>query len=137
MDSQALGSTAAESEVVFGSRVLAPAELDRVRMVAKECGLRFDDPLAFAYVLREVVGPGGDCDWNRSAVLCARGCRAGRGSTAHTGASHRDSHARLEGRADRPVSRPTESALSRRVRTVEGWLEAEQRRAVREGAVRP
>lgn len=131
-DFQALASTAADSEVVFGSRVLGRAELDRARAVALECGLVLDDPVAFAFALRDEVGPGTARDVPLEAkrrALRSVLSRRVREYCARTGDSHRETYARLKGRTGRPVSRLNEAALSRHVRTVEGWLVAAQRRA--------
>lgn len=139
-DYQALGSTASQSEVVFGSRVLGPAELERARAVAEECGLQLGDPVAFAFALREAAGPGADnavpLEAKRRALRTLLSRRV-REYCARTGASHRDTYARLKGRAGRAVSRLNEAALSRHVRTVEGWLEGDQRRELSPGAARP
>jgi superfamily II DNA or RNA helicase len=139
-DFQPLGSTGSESEVVFGSRVLGPAELERARVVAEECGLQLGDPVAFAFALREAAGPGSDSSIPleaRRRALRSLLSRRVREYCARTGASHRDTYARLKGRAGRAVSRLNETALGRHVRTVEGWLEAEQRRAISAGSARP
>lgn len=139
-DYQALGSRASQSEVVFGSRVLGPAELERARFVAEECGLQLGDPVAFAFALREAAGPGGDnavpLEAKRRALRTLLSRRV-REYCARTGASHRDTYARFKGRAGRAVSRLNEAALSRHVRTVEGWLEGDQRRELSPGAARP
>lgn len=131
-DFQALASTAAESEIVLGSRVVGPAELDRARAVARECGLELDDPMAFAFALREHVGPGTSADVPLEAkrrALRSLLSRRVREYCARTGASHREMYTRLKGRTGRPVSRLNEATLSRHVRTVEGWIAAAERRS--------
>ena len=127
-DFQALGSTGSQSEVVFGSGVMGPGELERARIVAADCGLELSDPVAFAFALREAAaGPGGDrvipLEAKRRALRSLLSRRV-REYCARTGASHRDTYGRLKGRAGRAVSRLNEAALSRHVRTVESWIEA-------------
>jgi hypothetical protein len=124
-DFRALGSTGSDSGIVFGSRVLAPAELDRARAVAAECGLTLADPLPFALALREAAGSGSLSDVTieaRRRALRTLLARRVREYCARTGASHRDTYARLKRKAGRAVGRLNELALVRHVRTVEGWL---------------
>jgi superfamily II DNA or RNA helicase len=124
-DFRALGSTGSDSGIVFGSRVLAPAELDRARAVAAECGLTLADPLPFALALREAAGSGSLSDVTieaRRRALRTLLARRVREYCARTGASHRDTYARLKRQAGRAVGRLNELALVRHVRTVEGWL---------------
>lgn len=129
-DFQALGSTGSDWEIVVGSRVLAPAELERAQAVAEECGLALEDPLPFALALREAAGPGSGCDIpveaRRRALRALLSWRV-REYCARTGASHRDTFARLKGRSGRAVSRLNEAALCRPVRTVEAWLGRDHR----------
>ncbi|HEX8453193.1 MAG TPA: hypothetical protein VF647_13910 [Longimicrobium sp.] len=125
-DFRALGSTGSDWEIVVGARVLAPAELERARAVAEECGLALEDPLPFALALREAAGPGSGCDVPveaRRRALRALLSRRVREYCARTGASHRDTFARLKRLAGKPVRRLNELALSGHVRAVERWLE--------------
>jgi hypothetical protein len=134
-DFRSLGSTASEAEIVFGSRVLGPAELERARMVAEQCGLRLDDPVAFAVVLRESAGPSMESDIPIEAkrrALRALLSRRVREYCARTGAAHRDTYARLKRTVGRPVGRLDESALARHIRTVETWLGVAEGRVVRD-----
>jgi len=127
-DYQALGSTAVESEIVFGSQVVQPAELDRARAVALGLGLELEDPLVFALALRREVGPGAECEIPLEAkrrALRSLLSRRVREYCVRTGASHRDAYARLKRRAGRPVSRLNEVTLIRHVRIVEGWIAVE------------
>ena len=124
-DFQALASTGSDSGIVVGSRVLAPADLDRAREVAEQCGLSLDDPLPFALALREAAGSGSLVDVTveaRRRALHALLGRRVREYCARTGAVHRDVYARLKRQAGRPVGRLDEPALVRHVRVVEGWL---------------
>jgi superfamily II DNA or RNA helicase len=124
-DFQALGSTGNDWEIVVGSRVLAPAELDHARAVAADCGLGLDDPLPFALALREATGPGavGDIPLEaRRRALRSLLARRVREYCARTGASHRDVYARLKRQAGKAVGRLNELALVRHLRTVDGWL---------------
>lgn len=125
-DFQPLGSTGSDWEIVVGSRVLAPAELERARVVAEECGLALEDPLPFALALREAAGPGSGCDIPveaRRRALRTLLSRRVREYCARTGASHRDTFARLKRMVGKPVGRLNEPALSGHVRVVERWLE--------------
>lgn len=125
-DFQALGSTGSDWEIVFGSRVLAPAELERARVVAEECGLALEDPLPFALALRGAAGAGSGCDIPveaRRRALRALLSRRVREYCARTGCPHRDTFARLKRMAGKPVGRLNELALSGHVRVVERWLE--------------
>lgn len=139
-DFRALGSTAGDWQIVAGSRVLAPAELDRARVVAEECGLMLDDPLPFALALREAAGSGSLTDITVEAkrrALRALLARRVREYCARTGAAHRDIYARLKRQAGKAVGRLNEDALVRHVRMVEGWLQHAPRPALSAGAPRP
>jgi superfamily II DNA or RNA helicase len=125
-DFRTVGSTATDAEVVFGSRVVGPAELERARALAVECGIPLEDPIAFALALREAAGPGGVGDVTLEAkrrALRALLSRRVREYAARSGAAHRDTYARLKRSAGRPVGRLDEVWLARHVRTVEGWIE--------------
>lgn len=131
-DFRALGSTGSDWEIVVGSRVLAPAELERARAVAEECGLALEDPLPFALALREAAGAGFGCDVPveaRRRALRALLSRRVREYCARTGASHRDTFARLKRLAGKPVGRLNELALCGHVRVVERWLDQAPRSA--------
>ena len=133
-DFRSLGSTASEAEIVFGSRVLGPAELERARMVAEQCGLCLDDPVAFAVALRESAGPSTGSDIPIEAkrrALRALLSRRVREYCARSGAVHRDAYARLKRTAGRPVGRLDELALARHIRSVENWLSAAEGGGVR------
>ena len=137
-DFRALGSTASDSEIVFGSRVLAPAELERARAVAEQCGLTLTDPLPFALALREAAGSGSLTDVTveaRRGALRALLARRVREYCARAGASHRDVYARLKRQAGKAVGRLNENALVRHVHMVEAWLAREARAGA--GVVRP
>ncbi len=124
-DFQALASTGSDWGIVVGSRVFAPADLDRAREVAEQCGLSLEDPLPFALALREATGSGSLTDVTvearRRALRALLGRRV-REYCARTGAVHRDVYAGLKRQAGRPVGRLDEPALVRHVRVVEGWL---------------
>lgn len=138
-DFRALGSTAGDWQIVAGSRVLAPAELDRARAVAEECGLTLDDPLPFALALREASGSGSLTDVTVEAkrrALRALLARRVREYCARTGAAHRDTYARLKRHAGKAVGRLSEDALVRHVRMVEGWLRHAPAPAVAAGGPR-
>ncbi|HET6228593.1 MAG TPA: DEAD/DEAH box helicase family protein [Longimicrobiaceae bacterium] len=127
-DFRALGSTAAEAEIVFGSHVVAPAEIARAKAVAEQCGLSLEDPLAFAFALREAAGPGCGSDVPLEAkrrALRTLLTRRVREFCGRTGTSHRDAYARLKQRAGRPVGRLNEAWLGTHIRTVEGWVARE------------
>lgn len=127
-DFQALGSTGSDWEVVVGAQVLAPAEVERARAVAEECGLALEDPVPFALALREAAGSGCDIPLEaRRRALRALLSRRVREYCARTGASHRDTFARLKRLAGKPVGRLNERALSGHVRVVERWLEQSPR----------
>jgi superfamily II DNA or RNA helicase len=124
-DFRTLGSTATDAEVVFGSRVVGPGELERARALAAECGIPLEDPIAFALALREAAGPGGAADVTIEAkrrALRSLLSRRVREYSARSGAAHRDTYARLKRVAGRPVGRLDEIWLARHVRTVEGWI---------------
>jgi superfamily II DNA or RNA helicase len=124
-DFQAMGSTGSDWEIVVGSRVLAPAELDQARAVAEECGLTLEDPLPFAVALREASGAGSLADAPveaRRRALRALLSRRVREYCARSGASHRDIYARLKRQAGKAVGRLSEPSLVRHVRVVESWL---------------
>jgi superfamily II DNA or RNA helicase len=128
-DYHAIGSTAVESKIIFGSHVVERAELERAHAVALDLGLELEDPLAFALALRHEVGPGAACEIPLEAkrrALRSLLSRHVREYCARTGAAHRDAYARLKRRAGRPVSRLNEVMLIRHVRTVEGWLAVER-----------
>jgi hypothetical protein len=44
-------------QIVFGSKVLTGADLQRAKEVALACGWELEDPVAFAAELREAAGP--------------------------------------------------------------------------------
>jgi superfamily II DNA or RNA helicase len=124
-DFRSLGSSASEAEIVVGSRVLAPEELARARVVAEQCGLRLDDPVAFAVALRDSAGPGtgGDIPTElKRRALRALLSRRVREYCARTNAVHRDTYARLKRTAGRSVGRLDEVGLVRHIRMVEQWI---------------
>jgi len=122
-DFRAIGSTATDAGVVVGARVLGPEELHRAQLVAEECGVALQDPLAFALALREAAGPcGGTVPVEaRRRALRSLLSRRIREYCAKSGSSHRDAYARLKRQAGRSVSRLDELGLGRHLRLVEAW----------------
>lgn len=139
-DFRALGSTGDQGEVVAGNRVIAPAELTRAVEIAERCGLTLNDPLPFAFALREAAGGSSMPDLPAEAIR--RGLRSFlsrrvREFCARSGSSHKDAYARLKRQTGKPVSRLNEAALCRHVQTVERWISRHCRSGPRTSAASP
>ena len=124
-DFRALESRADEAQIVFGSKILSGADLQRAKEVALACGWELEDPVAFAAELREAAGPPASgsvpVELRRKALRSLLSRRV-REHSSRTGSAHRDTYARLKRVAGRTVAQLDEAGLIRHIKLVEAWL---------------
>jgi len=124
-DFRALESRADDAQIVFGSKILTGADLERAKEVALACGWELEDPVAFAAELREAAGPPASgsvpVELRRKALRSLLSRRV-REHSSRTGFAHRDTYARLKRVAGRSVAQLDEPGLIRHIKLVEAWL---------------